>query len=293
MVTTGAILFGDKDRHLRFHEAEHPVALQLGGSEAPDLAECTKIAAGYGYDEVNLNCGCPSDRVQRGRFGACLMKEPDTVARCVEAMAGASGLPVTVKCRIGVDGHDDYAFLDDFVRTVSTAGCRQFVIHARKAWLQGLSPKENREKPPLCYERVAEIKAAYPQLEIILNGGIESVKSVQDNLERFDGVMIGRAAYQTPYFLAGLEREVFGNPSVMSRAQVVQAMIPYLERQQKDHGVPLHAMTRHMLGLFHGQPGGRIWRRLLTEGTRENISASALIHRTLEQMPARPLPKSA
>jgi tRNA-dihydrouridine synthase A len=265
MVTSGAILHGDRDRLLAFDASEHPVALQLGGSDPADLAACAREGAARGYDEINLNLGCPSDRVQRGRFGACLMVEPDLVADCVAAMIAAVDVPVTVKTRIGVDETDSYEALQAFVAKVAAAGCRCFTIHARKAWLSGLSPKENREVPPLRYEVVYALKRDFPELEIVLNGGVQSLEEAQAHLAQVDGVMIGRAAYQTPYVLAEADRLVFGEPAApKSREQVVADFLPYVERQLAE-GVPLKSITRHMLGLFNGLPGARAWRRHLAE----------------------------
>ena len=265
MVTTGAILHGDRNRHLGFDRAEHPVAVQLGGSDPRELAEAAGIAEQYGYDEINLNVGCPSDRVQSGRFGACLMTEPALVAECVAAMRQRVRVPVTVKTRIGVDQHDRWEDLEAFVRTVAGAGCRSFTIHARKAWLKGLSPKENREIPPLKYEVAARVKQEFPTLEVILNGGVKTLSDIQAHLDVFDGVMIGREAYQNPYLLASLDREVFGcQQDVLSREAIVEAYLPFIERELAA-GTPLNRMTRHMLGLFHGMPGGRRWRRTISE----------------------------
>lgn len=278
MVTTGALLNGDVDRHLRFNPSEKHVALQLGGSEPDDLATCAKMAQDYGYDEINLNCGCPSERVQKGAFGACLMNEPDLVARCVETMAKSVNLPVTVKCRIGIDDVESGPFLRRFVQTISDAGCGMFVIHARKAWLKGLSPKENREIPPLDYDLAAQIKQEFPHLEIILNGGIKTVDQVRSFIigstpaqqaangddKKFDGVMIGREAYQNPQILADLERDIFCNANTLTARDSVFAMIPYIEQQMRDHGTPMKSITRHMIGLFQGQRGSRAWRRALS-----------------------------
>lgn len=271
MVTTGALIHGDADRHLRFHESEQPVALQLGGSNPENLAKCAKMGADYGYNEINLNCGCPSDRVQKGRFGACLMKEPDLVADCMAAMQDKVDIPVTVKCRIGVDEFDDYAFLADFVEKIADKGVTTFVIHARKAWLQGLSPKENRTKPPLMYDRVEEIKRNYPHLRIILNGEIQTVQHVQQHLEIFDGVMIGREAYQNPWVLHDIEREIFGNTNLPDREQVAKAMMDYIREELPQHpGMKLNSIVRHMMGLYKGQPGGQIWRRHLSERVHDH-----------------------
>lgn len=264
MVTSGAILHGPRERLLAFHPAEHPVALQLGGSDPAELAECARIGADYGYDEINLNCGCPSDRVQSGRFGACLMAEPALVAECVAAMRAAVSLPVTVKTRIGIDEFDTYEFLHDFVARIAAAGCEIFIIHARKAWLKGLSPKENREVPPLRYDVPARLKADFPQLQIVLNGGVKTLDDVQTHLQTFDGVMIGREAYSNPYLLAEVDRRFYGAASVPGREEILARQLPYIETQLQT-GVPLARMTRHMLGLFQGEPGARHWRRYLSE----------------------------
>jgi tRNA-dihydrouridine synthase A len=265
MVTTWAVLQGDRERLLAYDPAEHPLALQLGGSEPGELARCAGIAAEFGYDEVNLNVGCPSDRVQSGRFGACLMAEPDLVAECVAAMRAAVNLPVTVKTRIGIDGRDSYEELVDFVARVAMGGCEVFVIHARKAWLNGLSPKENRQIPPLRYEIVHRIKRDFPGLTVVLNGGLTDLDQVAEQLRQVDGVMIGRAAYENPYLLAGVDRRFFGSSAPpSSRHQVIRALLPYVEAQLRQ-GTPLHCMTRHILGLFQGVPGARAWRRHLSE----------------------------
>lgn len=264
MVTTGALIHGDRDKHLRFDAAEHPVALQLGGSDPAALAECARMGEAYGYDEINLNCGCPSDRVQNGRFGACLMKEPDHVADCVAAMAEAVSVPVTVKCRIGIDHQDDFAFLDEFVAKIADKGCKTFIIHARKAWLQGLSPKENRTKPPIHYDRVFEIKQKYPALRIIVNGEITTLEQAETLLARFDGIMIGREAYANPYFLAQIEQEIYKNQDVKSRDEIAFAMIHYAQRQNEQFGTPIKSITRHILGLFHEEKGAKSWRRTLS-----------------------------
>lgn len=265
MVTAEAIRHGDRDRLLGFDPVEHPVALQLGGSEPAKLAEVAAIGEGYGYDEINLNVGCPSDRVQEGRFGACLMAEPGLVADCVAAMQARVRVPVTVKCRIGIDDQDSEADLERFVTTVAAAGCSTFIVHARKAWLQGLSPKENREIPPLDYGRVARLKAAHPALTIALNGGIASLEEARGHLATFDGVMLGRAAYQTPYLLAGVDREIFGDEGEPpTRADVIEGLIPFAERHLAAGG-KLSSITRHILGLYHARPRGRAFRRHLSE----------------------------
>jgi tRNA-dihydrouridine synthase A len=265
MVTADAILRGDRQRLLGFSGAEHPVALQLGGSDPARLAEAAAIGEGFGYDEVNLNVGCPSDRVQEGRFGACLMAEPGLVADCVAAMRARVRVPVTVKCRIGIDDQDSEAALDRFVAAVAAAGCATFIVHARKAWLQGLSPKENREVPPLDYDRVFRLKAAYPRLEIVLNGGIASLAQAASHLTRLDGVALGRAAYQNPYLLAQVDCEVFGGTGASpSRREVLQQLIPYAQRHLQAGG-RLNNITRHILGLYHGRPRARAFRRHLSE----------------------------
>ena len=265
MVTTGALLHRDPARFLDHHPDEHPLALQLGGSEPDDLARCARLAEQWGYDEVNLNVGCPSDRVQSGRFGACLMAEPKLVADCVAAMSAASPLPVTVKHRIGIDDMDSYEQLAGFVDTVSLAGCSTFIVHARKAWLQGLSPKQNREIPPLQYEVVHRLKQDFPRLEFVINGGLKTLAQIERQLEHVDGVMIGREAYQNPWMLADVDSRIFKQPAAArSRKEVVERMLPFVEQQQA-LGVPVHRITRHMLGLFQGQPGARSWRRHLSE----------------------------
>jgi tRNA-dihydrouridine synthase A len=265
MVHTGAILYGDTARHLRFDPAEHQLALQLGGAEPADLARCAEIAERHGYDEVNLNCGCPSDRVQEGRFGACLMREPGRVADSVRAMRAATRLPVTVKCRIGIDDSEEYAFLRSFVEAVAAAGCKTFIVHARKAWLQGLSPKENREIPPLRYEVVYRLKQEFPALRIVLNGGIRSIGECQQHLEHVDGVMLGREAYENPWLLASVDHALFGGEAVPSREQILLRLRPYIAREL-EHGTALGQITRHILGLYRGLPGGRAFRRALSEG---------------------------
>jgi tRNA-dihydrouridine synthase A len=284
MVTTGALIHGDRPRHLDFSPAEHPIALQLGGSEPADLAACAAIGTDWGYDEINLNCGCPSDRVQAGRFGACLMNEPKLVAECVAAMKSATEIPITIKCRIGVDDSAELEFLNDFVQTVSGAGCDTFIIHARKAWLKGLSPKENREIPPLRYDIAAQIKKLYPHLKIILNGGLTTREQIAHVLPEFDGVMLGREAYSNPYALSDFEELLFGT-TPPSRAHVAEQMAEYFAmRHQTDPTLPLHAVTRHMLGLYHGCPRARTWRRMLTEGAQESGADQTLIQTTCDMM---------
>ena len=277
MVTTGALLHGEHRRFLAFHPAEHPLALQLGGSEPADLARCARLAADYGYDEVNLNAGCPSDRVQQGRFGACLMNEPRLVKDCVAAMAAAAPLPVTVKTRIGVDDRDSYEELKDFIGTVAEGGCALFIIHARKAWLKGLSPKENREIPPLRYDVAEQLKRDFPILTIVVNGGVQTLDAMQRHLGAFDGVMVGREAVSNPYLFADVDRRFFDAAApVLERTDVLRAWLPYLTAQLQE-GVPLQRMTRHALGLFHGCPGARQWRRALSEeGTRPGAGLDVL-----------------
>ncbi|WP_312302967.1 tRNA dihydrouridine(20/20a) synthase DusA [Pulveribacter sp.] len=266
MVTTGALIHGDVARHLRFDAAEHPVALQLGGSEPQDLAQCARLAQDWGYDEVNLNCGCPSERVQRGAFGACLMNEPQLVADCVKAMRDAVQIPVTVKHRIGIDRVEDYGFVRDFVGTVAEAGCSVFIAHARNAWLKGLSPKENREIPPLRYEVVAQLKRDFPQLTIAVNGGFASDEAVHEQLALVDGVMVGREAYHNPWWLARWDEQFFGQPaSALTREQVEEDMVAYMEREAAQHGTHWYAIARHMLGLRAGLPGARRWRQVWSD----------------------------
>ncbi len=266
MVTTGALLHGDVPRHLDFSEPEHPLALQLGGSEPADLAHCAKLAERWGYDEVNLNCGCPSERVQRGAFGACLMAEPELVADCVKAMRDTTGLPVTVKHRIGIDRGESYDFMRDFVGTVATrGGCEVFIVHARNAWLQGLSPKENREVPPLRHELAYRLKADFPALTIVLNGGLTSDEQIAAHLQHVDGVMVGRHAYHEPWAMAGWDARFFGaDPPAHSRDAVEAAMVDYMAGLAAQ-GVPWSHAARHMLGLRNGQPGARRWRQVWSD----------------------------
>jgi len=265
MVTAEAVLYGDRERVLGFDPVEHPVGLQLGGSEPGKLAEAAKISAAHGYDEINLNIGCPSDRVRSGRFGACLMAEPDLVADCVGAMGEAVSVPVTVKCRVGIDDQDAEESLDRFIDTVAEAGCATFIVHARKAWLDGLSPKENRDVPPLDHDRVHRLKTRRPDLAIIINGGIASLAEAQPHLEHLDGVMLGRAAYADPYLLAAVDQALYGaNTEPPSRDEVLDQFMLYVERELA-RGARFNAMTRHILGLYHGQPRARAFRRHLAE----------------------------
>lgn len=265
MVTTGALIHGDRKRFLRFDPAEHPVALQLGGSDPKDMATCARMGADWGYDEINMNVGCPSDRVQNGRFGACLMAEPGVVADCVAAMKDAVAVPVTVKCRIGIDDRDSYGELVDFIGTVAQTGCDAVIVHARKAWLKGLSPKENRDIPPLRYDVVRQLRRDFPDLCLAINGGIKTLEQASGFLDELDGVMIGREAYQNPWMLAQADRVIFGDDHpIPTREEVLEDFLPYAERQLAE-GVPLSAMSRHLLGLFQGQPGAKAWRRRISE----------------------------
>ena len=284
MITTGAVLRGDRERLLAYDPAEHPLALQLGGSDPAELARCARIAAEFGYDEVNLNVGCPSDRVQSGRFGACLMAEPDLVAACVAAMRAAVSLPITVKTRIGVDDCDSYEALMEFVGRVADGGCRMFIVHARKAWLTGLSPKENRKIPPLRYDIVHRLKRDFPELVVILNGGLTNLEQVAEQLRRVDGVMIGRAAYENPYLLAEVDRRFFGLTPPPSRHQIIRDLLPYVELQLR-RGTPLHCVTRHLLGLFQGAPGARAWRRHLSEHAHRRGAGIEVLEAGLRQVP--------
>lgn len=263
MVTTGALRHGDVQRHLRFNAEEHPVALQLGGNDAADLAHAAKLGQQWGYNEINLNCGCPSDRVQRGAFGACLMNEPQTVADGVKAMRDVVDVPVTVKHRIGIDKQESYDFVRDFVGTVAEAGCEVFIVHARNAWLQGLSPKENREIPPLRYELAYQLKHDFPALTIAVNGGITTNAQIATHLQHCDGVMLGREAYYNPWLLSTWDAEFYGDmPKNLTREAVEAAMVDYMERAFAEDGCPWYAIARHMLGLYHGERGGRLWRQV-------------------------------
>ncbi len=274
MVTTGALMHGDVARHLDHHREEHPVALQLGGSEPADLARAARMGAQWGYDEINLNCGCPSDRVQRGAFGACLMAEPGRVAEGVKAMVDAVSVPVTVKHRIGIDRTESYDFVRDFVGTVAQAGCTVFIVHARNAWLQGLSPKENREVPPLRYEIVHRLKQDFPDLVIAINGGITQEAQVQEHLQALDGVMVGREAYHHPWWLASWDSAFFGaQASGLSREDVEDAMVDYMTREAADRGTPWYAIARHMLGLYNGLPGARRWRQVWSDHRLKHLPA--------------------
>ncbi len=266
MVTTGALLHGDVPRHLDFDAAEHPLALQLGGSEPADLAACAKLAEQWGYDEVNLNCGCPSERVQRGAFGACLMAEPALVRDCLSAMRDAVDLPVTVKHRIGIDRGEDDGFVRDFVGTVAESGCSVFIVPARNAWLKGLSPKENRELPPLRYGVVAQLKCDFPALTFVVNGGITAAAQIEEHLRSADGVMVGREAYHHPWSMLSWDARFLGGaPSALTREAVESRMVAYMEREASAHGTPWPSVARHMMGLYNGVPGARRWRQVWSD----------------------------
>ena len=289
MVTTGALLHGDVARHLRFDAAEHPVALQLGGSEPQDLAHCARLGQQWGYDEINLNCGCPSERVQRGAFGACLMNEPQLVADCVKAMVDAVSVPVTVKHRIGIDQREDYGFVRDFVGAVAEAGCRVFIVHARNAWLKGLSPKENREIPPLRYAVAAQLKRDFPHLTIAINGGFQTDAAVQEQLALLDGVMVGREAYHNPWWLARWDTlHLGGVERALTREGIEEAMVDYMEREARSHGTPWYAIARHMLGLRNGLPGARRWRQVWSDHRLKQLPAREVMAQARRQPVVKP-----
>ena len=278
MVTTGALIHGDVPRHLRFNAEEHPVALQLGGSESADLAQCAKLGQDWGYDEININCGCPSERVQRGAFGACLMNEASLVADCVKAMVDAVDIPVTVKHRIGIDKEEGYGFVRDFVGTVADAGCTVFIAHARNAWLKGLSPKENREIPPLRYALVHQLKQDFPHLTIAINGGLTTNAQLAEQLEHVDGVMLGREAYHNPWWLADWDATFFGAASAeLTREIVEERMVSYMEREAAEHGTHWYSIARHMLGLRHGLPGARRWRQVWSDHRLKELPAREVL----------------
>lgn len=287
MVTTGAILHGNRERLLDFNEAEHPVALQLGGSDPADLAQCAQIAQEWGYDEINLNVGCPSDRVQKGRFGACLMLEPELVRDCMASMIEAVNIPVTFKCRLGVDDHYSYEYFRDFVEGVIQSGTEVLIAHARKAVLGGLSPKQNREVPPLHHDWVHKLKTEFPELEIIVNGGITSVESCSEQLQHVDGVMLGRAAYQMPWLLAQCQQEFLGGGQPESPEDLVEPLSRYLEKCAAED-LPVTRVTRHVLGLFQGRRGAKNWRRYLSQNAHQDRSNTQLLHQALEQVMAVP-----
>lgn len=285
MVTTGALIYGQRERFLGHDVSEYPLALQLGGSDPSDLATCARFGQDAGYSEINLNVGCPSDRVQSGRFGACLMADPKLVAEGVAAMQAEVTIPVTVKTRLGIDEQDSYEFVHDFVEQVSAAGCDMFIMHARKAWLQGLSPKENRDIPPLEYDRVYQLKRDFPQLHIDINGGIQTLEQVQSHLEQVDGVMIGRAAYHDPYLLAEADSLLFSDKHpIPSRHEVIEQMLPYIS-QRMSEGRPLKSITRHLLGLFQGQAGARAWRRHLSENAHLKGADISVLEKALSLVP--------
>jgi tRNA-dihydrouridine synthase A len=295
MVTTGALLYGDMARHLDFDAIEHPVALQLGGSEPHDLAQSAKLGQQWGYDEINLNCGCPSERVQKGAFGACLMVEPQLVADCVKAMRDAVSIDVTVKHRIGIDKTQSYDFVRDFVGTVAAAGCNTFIVHARNAVLKGLTPRENREIPPLRYAFAYQLKRDFPQLEIIVNGGIKTLDDIDAHLQHVDGVMIGREAYHNPYQMAVYDGRYYADSSaVPTRSEVIHAMIPYIGEQLALHGkggkaqiadgLRLNGLTRHMLGLMMGLPGARAYRQVLSDSRKLSTADAALLLHALQRV---------
>lgn len=283
MVTSGAVLHGDRERLLAYNAEEHPLALQLGGSEPGDLARCADIAAKLAFDEVNLNVGCPSDRVQRGRFGACLMLEPSLVRDCVMAMLDAVDIPVTVKTRVGVDDHDSYEEFRDFVGTVAESGCGVFIVHARKAWLSGLSPKQNREIPELRHDWVYRLKREFPELTVVINGGVSTVEDGERHLQSVDGVMLGRAAYHNPWILAELQQRLFGRPGVADRGEAVRALTEYLVAQ-KMAGVPVKHISRHVLGLYQGMPGAKRWRRYISQNAHLDPENDGLLLEALEAM---------
>lgn len=284
MVPVNALIHGDPARFLRFDTTEHPIALQVGGSDPVTLAKAAAMAELWGYDEVNLNVGCPSDRVSSGNFGACLMAEPKLVADCVRAMTEATNVPVTVKCRIGIDDMDVGDPLNDFVSGIIESGCSTVIVHARKAWLKGLSPKENRDIPPLNYPRVYQLKADFPETEFIINGGITTITHGLEHLKAVDGVMLGRAAYENPFILSEVDRAFFNNECLpKSRIEVIKQLIPYCENQIAQ-GTPLHNITRHILGLFHGCPGAKRWRRHLSINAVKPDASAALLHEALETM---------
>lgn len=284
MITAAAIHHGDAERFLSFHDDEHPIALQLGGSNPDWMASATTRAAPFGYDEININVGCPSDRVQSGQFGACLMASPDVVAECYRAMQGSTDIPVTVKTRIGIDDNDSDEFLRAFIDQVAAAGCSKFVVHARIAILEGLSPKDNRTIPPLNHERVFRLKDDHPDLEIVINGGLATIEQIEDVLQHVDGAMIGRQAYQQPYFLAEVEQHYDPHWQKPDRRDVVERMLPYIESEVAN-GEPLGRMTRHMMGLYAGQPGARNWRRYLSEHAHLKAAGPEVLIDALNAMP--------
>lgn len=282
MITTQALIHGDRHKLLDFSPEEKPVALQLGGDNPKQLAECARLGEDWGYDEINLNVGCPSNRVQEGHFGACLMAQPELVASCVAAMKAAVKIPVTVKHRIGIDDRDSYEDLANFVRIVSEAGCDRFIVHARKAWLQGLSPKENREIPPLRYEDVYRLKQEFPHLTIVINGGIKTLPEIKQHLQKVDGVMIGRAAIDNPYLFASVDQEIYGvNRPVATREEIIESLYDYID-YWTGQKVKLNTITRHLLNIFAGQPGSKVWKRHLTENGNRCHCGSLVVRRALQ-----------
>lgn len=281
MLTANALIHGDYQKLLAYDKLEHPIALQLGGSDPSALAHCARLGEDFGYDEINLNVGCPSDRVKSGRFGACLMLDSKLVAECIAAMRAVVAIPVTVKCRIGVDHHDSYENLTSFIQTIAQTGCTVFIIHARKAWLNGLSPKQNREIPPLRYDVVHQLKKDFPHLTIIINGGIKTMTEIKEQLTHVDGVMIGREAYSNPYLLAEIEKDIFSweNP-IATRHEVIAQFLPYVEEQLKQN-IKLSSITRHILGLYQGQPGARQWRRYISENAHRTHAGIKVINDAL------------
>jgi tRNA-dihydrouridine synthase A len=294
MITTGALIHGERDRYLHYNTEEHPIALQLGGSNPKELSICTQMAVDYGYDEINLNVGCPSQRVQKGAFGACLMREPSLVADCVNTMQNkANGRPITVKNRIGVDDHEGYEKLYYFIQTVAEAGCQTFIIHARKALLKGLSPKENRDIPPLDYPMVYQLKKDFPQLNLVINGGIKTLAACTQHLHHVDGVMIGREAYHNPYLLAHVDQQFYDSPQTSpSREQILQQYLNYIQQQLKK-GIPLNHMTRHILGLYHGIQGAKAWRRHLSEYGSRSGANEKVVHKAAGHVNYPPLKERA
>ena len=286
MVTTGALIYGDRDRYLQFNDEEQPVALQLGGSDPKALVQCAKMAEDYGYNEVNINVGCPSERVQKGAFGACLMAEPQLIAECIDAMRSNVSIPITVKNRLGIDKQNEEQSLRQFIDVVSLSGCNTFIIHARKAWLKGLSPKENRQIPPLNYELVYQIKREYPQLEIILNGGIKTLEESQYHLRHVDGVMLGREVYHNPYVMIQVDADIYNIARpIPSRKQLLHQYFSYIEEKLVE-GVPLKHMSRHLLGLFQGQAGAKAWRRYISENAHKKGADITVLQRAMDKVEA-------
>lgn len=282
MITTGALIYGDRDRWLSLHKEENPVALQLGGSDPSDMSQCAELAEEYNFDEVNINVGCPSDRVQAGKFGACLMLEPQVVSDCIKAMKAATNIEITVKTRIGVDDHDSYEFLQKFVENIASAGCKTIIVHARKAHLSGLSPRQNRNVPPLNYEYVYRLKQDYPELTLILNGGLKNKSEMLLHIQELDGIMVGREVYDNPYFLSDIDELVYkDSPSTLTRFDVLDKYLFYMQTEL-DNGVPLKVMAQHIFGLFNGLPGARAWRRYLSENIYAKDAGTEVIHEAVK-----------